>query len=396
MKKIFKYSMLFAAALTLSLGFASCSSDKDDPAPSSVNSNLNGTDANVKEACDNWKLARADWEWSEAFLFGPAADYALDPHTDTWPFDRVQFDKYMAKFHPATDEDDAKQIDQAIATGQNLTGFHAVEYLIFREGQPRKIADMTADEVYFAKSAAQDLYLSAVKLVSAWGGEVTKEEQAMLDEVEYEPYAYGEDFMNAGQAGSKYSSIGLATREIIAGAKDIIGEVRDSKIGSPATGADVNYIESPHAYNSIQDFYDNIMSCKHALYGGWTVTGSPLNSSLIGVCLGYTELKPLAEDVMTKLDNALNKIQNMKKPFVLYYTDQSAKDAMAALDELDASLTTLNDKLVEYDENEALNAKFKVTNEEFVKNTVIPTYRALANDDLNLVNSLSKITWSKK
>lgn len=125
MKKIFKYSMLFAAALTLSLGFASCSDDNDDPkTPSTVNPDLNGTDAIVAEACTNWKEARKNWEWSEAFLFGPATDFGLDPHTDTWPFDRVQFDKYMKKYNPTTDEEDAALIDDAIANGQNLTGFH--------------------------------------------------------------------------------------------------------------------------------------------------------------------------------------------------------------------------------------------------------------------------------
>ena len=224
------------------------------------------TDADVQKACDLWKVARQDWEWSEAFLFGPAGDYGIDPHTDTWPFDRTQFDKYMAKFHPATDESDAAIIDDAIANGQNLTGFHAVEYLIFRDGNARKLSDMTADEIYFAKGAAQDLYLSSLKLVSAWGGEVSADEQKLLDEVEFESKDYGADFKNAGNAGSSYSTIVLATRQIIAGANDIIGEVRDSKIGSPATGEDVNYIESPHARNSIQDFYDNIMSCKPVSY----------------------------------------------------------------------------------------------------------------------------------
>ncbi len=395
MKKIFKYSMLFAAALTLSLGFASCSSDDDDDNTSSVNPDLNGTDQMVKDACADWKLARADWEWSEAFLFGPATDFGLDPHTDTWPFDRVQFDKYMAKYNPATDDDDAALIDDAIARGQNLTGFHAVEYLIFRDGDARKISDMTANEIYFAQSAAQDLYLSAVKLVNAWGGDITAAEQEMLDDEEFESKNYGEDFINAGEAGSGYSSVGLATRQIIAGAQDIIGEVRDSKIGAPATGEDVNYIESPYAYNSIQDFYDNIMSCKHALYGGFTVTGTPTSNSLIGVCLNTNQLKSLAEDVQSKLDIALNKIQSMKAPFVLYYTDQSAKDAMAALDDLDGALTALSNALEEYDDNATLIAKFKVTNKEFVENTVIPTYRALADDDLKLVNALKKITWTK-
>lgn len=398
MKKIFKYSMLFAAALTLSLGFASCSDDNDEPeTPSSVNPNLNGTDAMVSEACANWKEARQDWEWSEAFLFGPATDFGLDPHTDTWPFDRVQFDKYMKKYNPATDEDDAALIDDAIANGQNLTGFHAVEYLIFREGEARKIKDMTANEVYFAQSAAQDLYLSSLKLVNAWGGELSESEQKILDDAEFESKDYGEDFMTAGEPGSKYSSITLATREIIAGANEIIGEVRDSKIGAPATGEDVNYIESPFAYNSIVDFYDNIMSCKHALYGGWNVVDQPTATSLLGVCLKVNdaEMKAAAQNAQTKLDAALNKINNMKKPFVLYYTDQSAKDAMAALDDLEAALDALDGEIEKFSGNATLEAEFKKVNEAFVKNTVIPTYRALADNDLKLLNSLKKITWNK-
>ena len=398
MKKIFKYSMLFAAALTLSLGFASCSNDNDEPeTPSSVNPNLNGTDAMVSEACNNWKEARQDWEWSEAFLFGPATDFGLDPHTDTWPFDRVQFDKYMKKYNPATDEDDAALIDDAIANGQNLTGFHAVEYLIFREGAARQIKDMTANEVYFAQSAAQDLYLSSLKLVNAWGGELTDAEQKMLHDAEFESKDYGEDFMTAGEPGSKYSSITLATREIIAGANEIIGEVRDSKIGAPATGEDVNYIESPFAYNSIVDFYDNIMSCKHALYGGWNVVDQPTATSLLGVCLKVSnaDMKAAAQNAQTKLDAALNKINNMKKPFVLYYTDQSAKDAMAALDELEAALNALDAQIEKFSGNATLEAEFKKVNEAFVKNTVIPTYRALADNDLKLLNSLKKITWNK-
>lgn len=398
MKKIFKYSMLFAAALTLALGFASCSDDNDEPeTPSSVNPDLNGTDAMVSEACANWKEARQDWEWSEAFLFGPATDFGLDPHTDTWPFDRVQFDKYMKKYNPATDEDDAALIDDAIANGQNLTGFHAVEYLIFRDGEARKIKDMTANEVYFAQSAAQDLYLSSLKLVTAWGGELSKAEQKIIDDAEFESKNYGEDFMTAGEPGSKYSSITLATREIIAGANEIIGEVRDSKIGAPATGEDVNYIESPFARNSIVDFYDNIMSCKHALYGGWNVVDQPTGTSLLGVCLKVSDadMKAAAQNAQTKLDAALNKINNMKKPFVLYYTDQSAKDAMAALDELEAALDALDAEIEKFSGNAKLEAEFKKVNEAFVKNTVIPTYRALADNDLKLLNSLKKITWKK-
>ncbi|MDY4779697.1 MAG: imelysin family protein [Prevotella pectinovora] len=386
MNKIFKYSMMFAAALAFTMGFTSCSDDDNDEQDVTFSSselkevnadyvdntvvatyrnladynkqlvadlNAMSDDAGVAKACKTWTQSRKWWEFSEAFLFGAAGDYAIDPHTDTWPFDRTQFDKYMslyknAKLGEEGFENETNTINEAIATGQNLTGFHAVEYLIFREGQPRHFADMTANEIYFAKTAAQDLYLSSLKLVSAWGGKVSADEQALLDEVEFaSSINYGENFKNAGNAGSTYSTVVLASKEIIAGANDIIGEVRDSKIGAPATGEDVNYIESPHAHNSIQDFYDNIMSVKHALYGGCTVDGTtPEAKSLIGICLKNDKTKAAAQNVMTNLENALSKISSMKKPFVLYYTDQSAKDAMEALDGLEESLNAL-DKLLD-------------------------------------------------
>ena len=379
--------MMFAAALTFTMSFTSCDPDDNDEhvgtfkesALKEVNAsyvdntivatyrnladynkqlvadiNAMSDDAGVKKACDTWKLSRKWWEFSEAFLFGAAGDYAIDPHTDTWPFDKKQFESYMKLYKDLQlggegeeNELATNNINDAITNGQNLTGFHAVEYLIFRNGQARHFADLTSNEIYFAKAAAQDLYLSSLKLVSAWGGEVSADEQALLDEVEFESAInYGENFKNAGSAGSTYSTVVLASKEIIAGANDIIGEVRDSKIGAPATGEDINYIESPHARNSIQDFYDNIMSVKHALYGGCTVDGATPNAkSLIGICLNNSKTKAAAENVMTNLENALSKIANMKKPFVLNYTDQSAKDAMEALDGLEKSLNALDELL---------------------------------------------------
>ena len=387
MNTIFKYSMMFATALTFALGATSCSDDNNDDHVGTFGTNelkevnadyvdntivatyrnlanynkvlmtdINAMtdDAGVAKACDTWKLSRKWWEFSEAFLFGAAGDYNIDPHTDTWPFDKTQFENYMNLYknlqlggEGEQNESATANIDEAITTGQNLTGFHAVEYLIFRNGQPRHFADLTANEIYFAKAAARDLYISSLKLVSAWGGNVSADEQALLDEVEFaSSINYGENFKNAGNAGSTYSTTVLASKEIIAGAKEIIGEVRDSKIGAPATGEDINYIESPHARNSIQDFYDNIMSCKHALYGGCTVDGAtPKDKSLIGICLKNAKTKAAAQNVMASLENALNKIDNMKRPFVLYYTHQSAKDAMTALDGLEESLNALNDLL---------------------------------------------------
>ncbi|MCQ2246448.1 MAG: hypothetical protein MJZ69_06645 [Bacteroidaceae bacterium] len=308
------------------------------------------SDADVEKACNIWKTSRQYWEWSEAFLFGAASNYSIDPHIDTWPFDRAAFDKYMAKYHPATDEDDAAIIDEAIATGQNLTGFHAVEYLLFRDGKPRKLSEITDDELYFMTSAATDLFLNACRLEAAWAGidNIPTLHASLLEETEMEPADnFGEEFVNAGQKGSRWASATLASVQIIEGAQDIIGEVRDAKIGSPATGEDPNYIESPHAYNSIQDFYDNTMSCVHAMYGNMNVTApttTPAAGSLMAYCTtNYPKETTAAYEAFV---NALKAVDSMKKPFVLNFNDASAKAAMEALDELDGALDDLKTALL--------------------------------------------------
>lgn len=385
-----KPNILFSAVLlSLSMSLGACSDDdNNNEGPAAAK----GTDAAVAAACDQWRASRQEWEWSEAFLFGPAGDYSIDPHTDTWPFNRTQFDQYMKKYNPASNPSDAEILAEAIATGQNLTGFHAVEYLIFRDGNSRKIADMSADEVWFAQEAANDLYLSAVKLCYGWGAELSADEEEMIEEAEFE-ITDAPGYENYGDYFMKGFGQIEAVQQIIAGAQDIIGEVRDSKIGNPATGADINYIESPHAYNSIQDFKDNILSCQYALYGG-KGNNTASSTSLLGVALKMTQLKAAAEQVDAKLKAAIAAIDpGMKKPFVLYYTDPSAKNAMSALDELDASLSELSALIDQYAESDVLIKAAETINREFVEKTVRPTYRDLASSNKKLIDALSKLSY---
>ena len=41
----------------------------------------------MEATCEKFLEARAWWEKSEAFLFGPATDFGVDPHIDSWPLD---------------------------------------------------------------------------------------------------------------------------------------------------------------------------------------------------------------------------------------------------------------------------------------------------------------------
>lgn len=391
MKKIFKLAMMLMAATTITTGVTSCGDDNNDagvtptPTPSTpseaqvrdsilsiVNTEYVGktvvatyaklandcealqervnqmtTQADLEWVCEQWKLARQDWELSEAFLFGAASGYGIDPHIDTWPFAEASFLNAMAKFHPATSESDAAYIDELIATSQNFTGFHALEYVIFREGQPRNLSDLSADELYFVKGVAADLYLSACRLEVAWAGtDAAKTHRDVVAEAELLPDShFGSEFVSAGQKGSRWKSALEASTQIIDGCIDIIGEVADSKIASAYTGDDVTYIESPHAYNSVQDFYDNIRGCKQALYGGLATISAttPGKNSLMDYCL--QKYPDEANAVVKALEDALATINKMKRPFVLNYTDPTAGAAIEALHDLDSKLGVLKAKL---------------------------------------------------
>ena len=386
-----------ALAAVLSTGFASCSSDDD-----ADNSVVNGTQAALDQACADWKTARANWENTEAFLFGAADVYSIDPHTDTWPVAANDLADVLR------DEKAMSNLDNFIKTANSgILGYHGLEYVLFRQGKPRDISQLTNLEYNYICAVAKDLYYATATLEAAWDSKESNTERHQIalnyvathnsinDDGDAEG-ALGE-FTNFGKAfknpGTGDWETALdATLEIISGCQDIIGEVGDSKIGLPYTGEDATYIESPYAYNSIVDFYDNIVSCKNALYGSMGAT-TPNEKSLIYFCknAGNATLAAQTNTVCTKLENALTKINAMKAPFALYYSDASCKVAIDALGELDDALSEMGETLKGYAGNDVVETQCKVINENYVDNVVLTTYRTLADNAQKLYQSIVNI-----
>ena len=386
-----------ALAAVLSTGFASCSDDDD--ADKTI---VSGTQEALDQACADWKVARADWENTEAFLFGAADVYSIDPHTDTWPVAANDLADVLR------DEKTMANLDNFIKTANSgILGYHGLEYVLFRQGKPRQISQVTTLEYKYICAVAKDLYNATATLEAAWDSKESNAERhqialnyvathnAINDDGDAEGALAG--FQNFGKAfknpGTGDWETALdATLEIISGCQDIIGEVGDSKIGLPYTGEDNTYIESPYAYNSITDFYDNIVSCKNALYGQKGAT-TPNEKSLVYFCrnAGNATLATQANTVVTKLDAALAKIKAMKAPFALHYSDASCKAAIDALGELDDALGALAETLGGYAGNATVEAQCKVINENYVDNVVVATYRSLADNAQKLYKSILKI-----
>lgn len=308
------------------------------------------TDAHVQAACATFLEARSWWEKSEAFLFGPASDFGIDPHIDSWPLDEDAFRIMMSNDAQinAMDNDEG-DVYAGDHLGNSLLGFHGLEYILFADGNPKPAASISDKELVYAIAVAGDLRNHCFQLEVSWmGDDAPAVHIQKVEELEYNTTvngsdnSYGLNMQHAGQLGSTYASVTHALMSIIDGCNTIVDEVGTSKIGKPYHGEDIHYIESPYSQKSIQDFYDNIISVQNAYMGG--VEGER-NSDLSVHKFILTLDAATDSRVLAAIDNSLAKIAGMRAPFVLNYTHATAKEAIDALAELDDALSAAYDVL---------------------------------------------------
>ena len=298
----------------------------------------NKTQANLEKACASFLEARHWWEMSEAFLFGAASDFGIDPHIDSWPLDETEFNRLMNNPEMLEDLDGE---DGAIVArerlGNALLGFHGLEYVLFRDGQARPIDEINNDMMIYAVAVAGDLRNSCFQLEVSWNADAPQAHIALMEELEFNTTVngsnntYGENMTLAGQAGSTYATRTQALQAILDGCIDISDEVGTSKIGKPHTGEDPTYVESPYSQQSIHDFADNITSIENAYMGG--NEGERDEDLSVHYYLKGIDAT-LDAKVVNAIKNAIDKINAMAAPFVNNYSDASAGEAMNACQEL--------------------------------------------------------------
>ena len=293
------------------------------------------TNAGLQDACTVFLQAREQWERSEAFLFGAAGDFGVDPHIDSWPLDETAFNTLMDNANMlallAGDDGDAKAGE---LLSNALLGFHGLEYILFKEGQPKTVDQISADQWTYVVAVAGDLRNRCYQLEVGWlGDNAPAAHIEKLDDLEMQytvaggDLSYGENLKRAGQAGSTYVSRTAAVIAILQGCSDIADEVGTSKIGSAYLGEDVTYIESPYSQKSIIDFYNNIVSIENAYLGG--VEGQRDGSKSVQAYVKAVDASADAKVVST-INNAKEKINAMPAPFVSHYTDPRNGEAVEA------------------------------------------------------------------
>lgn len=320
------------------------------------------TDGNIAKACETFLTARAYWEKSEAFLWGAATDFGIDPHIDTWPLDLTGLREALtnqAQIAGLAAEDGDVYAGEKL--GVTLLGFHGIEYVLFYEGEPRQASWFSegnvdngvecSDYLTYAVAVAGDLRNRCWQMELAWAGESHNPERyaKVNDELEL-PLTmtggayYGENLLNAGNAGSSCRNATVAMQWLIEGCNTIADEVASQKIGMVYSGQDANYVESPYSYKSIVDFEDNMISIRNVWNGGVEGDYDSVNS----LSAYFKETDPdLESRVSSAIDNSIDKIRAIPEPFIENYHDENCAAAIEAIEELDNCLTLAVNALTE-------------------------------------------------
>ena len=436
MKNLMKMALLFASALVINFSFTACDDDDDDDGGSSSSSNLTEqeefmqeiteqylddvvyetyedlanstttlytkitslktkiqagttiTQSEIDDICDNYKEARNYWEESEAFLYGAATDYNIDPHIDTWPLDIETIRDVMASETNISklDQDDNDAIEYAneALNVDGQLGFHGLEFIFFRDGESRDVSffnnnevesyedyftgySITAEEeIIYAKAVAADLRDRTYQLEVAWAGDdAVSSHISRIEECQSEwgTELYGTTTNMGVSYGTALYGVDtdyyyvtswrrVMSVILIDGCSNICAEVADQKMGQAyrcSTGTeteddDPNYIESPYSYNSFNDFYDNIVSIQNVLYGDCDCSlGDYDDDSIMAYLAKYNSSE--ASELEDKLEAALDALQACKDsgtPFVKNPGSSLVGAAIEAVNDLDEELGIAN------------------------------------------------------
>jgi len=286
------------------------------------------TQAQIDKACADFKDARMNWERSEAFLGGAASDFSIDPTIDSWPLDRAELLDYFKGGMTAEIEDES-----------TILGFHALEFILFRNGQNRKVSELQgndtytnfesisgADELKYAQQVCRLLKERCFQLQVAWEGEKNQNranvvKAAGLGYQTENGLTYGDNLTRAGVSGSKstFPTLQAAIAQILSndeGSCVAIGnEVGTAKIANPFSAGDIAYVESPYSYNSIADFRDNIRSIRNVWLGSTDKTANQYSFHTFFASVGKASVNTAVEGAYVA---SIAGISNMPSPFVKY------------------------------------------------------------------------------
>jgi hypothetical protein len=221
----------------------------------------------------------------------------------------------------------------------SILGFHALEFILFRDGKPRKVAEFQGKDTYknfenitgaqeltYAQTICTLLKNRTFQLQVAWDGGANASRLAVvkaagLKYTTANGLSFGDNLKKAGVSGGKsnFATLKAAVAQVLSNDEGscvgISNEVGTAKIANPFANGDVSYVESPYSYNSIPDFRDNIRSIRNIWLGSTDKTANTYSFHSFFASVNKADINSSIENGYV---NAITAISNMPSAFVKY------------------------------------------------------------------------------
>lgn len=288
----------------------------------------NPTNENLESCKVLWKAARASWEQSEGFLYGPVATENIDPRIDSWPIDFNAINIELAGSTDFAVEANMDALDDA------LKGFHPIEFLLWGLNGQKVASDFTAREKEYLLGLSNNLKKLTVQLANQW-------DKTQTD-------AFVLHFTSPSATNLYYQNYKAIFEQMVNALIDICGEVADGKIGEPYLLQDPGLEESPYSSNSIVDFKNNIISVRNVYLGKYNADGKGIEDLVRKYNL------TLDNEIKTKINNAIGALETVTDPFGTAITSQQVQ-VQNAIDAIDALKEVLELQLLPFVQQKVTN-----------------------------------------
>ncbi len=228
----------------------------------------NPDDAGLHEAALAWRSARNQWQKVRSFFYGPGVYYDFNRQIGTFPVDRTMINYVVEEIAANRFALDLANFRRDTRGTQR--GLLSIEYLLFREGKPRKAASVMPAEFTYLEVTSRLLKAEALDFFAAWFGtdSLSADDQQLVNSVQGDSRkGFVSEFTQPGTPQSRYFSFSVVLQDILDEISVAIGDVCD--VIPEDLGSDDFYAgETWFSHNRLDDLRFALKGAENAFFGG--------------------------------------------------------------------------------------------------------------------------------
>jgi predicted lipoprotein len=213
----------------------------------------NKHESSLAATTNAWHKVLSSLNRSTIFFYGPVAHYDYNKALALNPFDKILVDHALGEMKAGTLSLSSQVLRDKTAS---MRGLYTIRYLLYRNGLPRKVADITDAELSYLVVASYAMVEESIDLQASWVGtaNLSADKVAILKKAGMKSHtSYAEEFKNPGEPYSRYLCVSVPLQEMIQESTSVIEDM------IPGIEELINHDESDIKYWDSLDPYTELL-----------------------------------------------------------------------------------------------------------------------------------------